>query len=52
MSDPEEYYCNQCDCTFEVKIIEYHPPGVLGEQAELGVTHCPCCGEALDAEEL
>jgi NAD-dependent SIR2 family protein deacetylase len=44
MPDSEELYCTECDCTFEVWFSEDSP--------ELEVTHCPCCGEALDAEEL
>jgi NAD-dependent SIR2 family protein deacetylase len=45
MADTAEYYCVQCDCTFEVWFSEATPD-------EPEVTHCPCCGEALDAEEL
>lgn len=44
MPDPEEYYCQMCDCTFEVKVVE--------ERETLDVEYCPYCGEPLDADEL
>lgn len=43
MSDPEEYHCELCDCTFEVRIVD---------ENDLEINCCPLCGEPLDADEL
>lgn len=42
--DLEEFHCELCDCTFEVRSDE--------TEYQLSVNHCPYCGEPLNIEEL